>query len=117
MRVLLDECLPWKLKRDIVGHEVATVADMGWRGIKNGALLHRSETQCDVLLTIDQNLPYQQNLTTTPMAVIMLTAHSNRLAALRPLIPQVLTVLQTIQPGTVVRVSLKNNNGSATPDR
>ncbi len=113
MRVLLDECLPWKLKRDIVGHEVATVADMGWRGIKNGALLRLAETQFDVLLTIDQSLPHQQNLTTTRVAVIMMNAYSNRLIALRPLIPQVLAVLQTIQPSTVVRVSLKNNNGSA----
>lgn len=44
MRVLLDECLPWKLKREIVGHDVATVADMGWRGIKNGALLRLAES-------------------------------------------------------------------------
>jgi predicted nuclease of predicted toxin-antitoxin system len=113
MRVLLDECLPWKLKRDLAGHEAATVADMGWRGIKNGALLRLAATQFDVLLTIDQNLPYQQNITSTPLAVVMLTAHSNRLLALRPLIPRVLSVLQTIQPGTVVRVALESNNGSA----
>jgi hypothetical protein len=112
MRVLLDECLPWKLKRDIVGHEVATVADMGWRGIKNGALLRLAALQFDVLLTIDQNLPYQQNLTNTQLAVVMLTARSNRLASLRPLIPQVLAILPTMQPGTVVRVSLESQNGA-----
>lgn len=112
MRVLLDECLPWKLKREIAGHEVATVADMGWRGIKNGALLRLAEARFDVLLTIDQNLPYQQNLTIARIAAIMMTAQSNRLIALYPLIPQVLAVLQTIQPGTVVRVSLERNNNS-----
>jgi uncharacterized protein DUF5615 len=61
MRILLDECMPQLLRRDIVGHEVSTVAEMGWAGIKNGKLLTLAEAHFDVLLTVDRGIEYQQN--------------------------------------------------------
>jgi predicted nuclease of predicted toxin-antitoxin system len=65
MKVLLDKCLPKKLKRDfVVGYEVNTVPEMGWAGIKNGALLNLAEPNFDVFITIDNNLRSQQNLKT-----------------------------------------------------
>jgi len=62
MRVLIDECLPRGLKRLIVGHECLTVQEMGWSGKKNGELLVLADGRFDVLLTIDQSLPYQQSM-------------------------------------------------------
>lgn len=58
MRILLDECLPRQLKSDLIGHDVATVPEMGWRGLKNGELIRRAENSFDVFVTIDQGLQY-----------------------------------------------------------
>jgi hypothetical protein len=74
MRVLLDECLPRKLKRCIPGHAVQTVPEAGWAGIKNGALLRLAEATFDAFVTIDNNLPFQQNLASLNLAVIILDA-------------------------------------------
>ena len=62
MKVLLDECVPRKLKREIANHEVVTVTEHGWSGIVNGELLKLAETEFDIFLTVDQNLSFQQNL-------------------------------------------------------
>ena len=106
MRVLLDECLPRKLKHEFTEHEAATVPEMGWAGKKNGALISLATGQFEVFVTIDQNLTYQQNLSTAALAVIMLAAPNNRLETLKPLMPQVQEALKTIKPGDVIRVSV-----------
>ena len=59
MKVLLDECVPRKLKREIANHEVVTVTEQGWSGIENGELLKLAATEFDVFLTVDQNLSFQ----------------------------------------------------------
>lgn len=105
MRVLIDECLPKKLKRELPGHQVMTVQEQGWSGKKNGELLQLLQGEFDVFLTADQNLTYQQNLSQTSVAVIILVAPNNRVEALRPLMPKVQEILKTIQPGEVVHVS------------
>ena len=108
MRVLLDECLPRPLKRELPGHTIATVPEQGWAGQKNGALLRLAATRFDVFVTVDQNLTYQQNLQAlaaeTRLAIAVLVSPSNRLEALRPLIPSLLEHLKTIQPSDVVRI-------------
>lgn len=106
MRILLDECLPRKLKFDLVGHEVKTVPEMGWAGIKNSVLLRLAGSQFDVFITADQNVQYQQNLRAAPLGIILLVAPDNRLETLRPLMPKVLTTLSTIQKGDIVRIEL-----------
>lgn len=91
MRVLLDECAPRPLKRELVAYEIRTVVEMGWSGKKNGELLRlMSQEGFTVLLTTDQNLRYQQNLQQAGVAVVVLVARSNRLPDLVPLIPDVL---------------------------
>jgi hypothetical protein len=105
MRVLLDECLPRRLRNELVDHDVRTVPEMGWSGLKNGELLRRAEAEFDALLTIDQNLSRQQNITARRIAVVTLSASSNRLADLRPLIPAVHEALATVRPGDVVRAA------------
>jgi predicted nuclease of predicted toxin-antitoxin system len=95
VRVLLDECLPRRLKRELAGHEARTVPEMGWAGKKNGELLALAAADFDVFLTSDRNLSYQQNLDAFDIAVIVLLAVSNGIDDLRPLVPLVLERLPT----------------------
>ena len=104
MRVLLDECLPHDLALELSGHEVSTVAGIGWSGTKNGALLRRAAEFYEVFVTIDKRLDRQQRLPPA-LAVITLVAYSNRMASLRPLVPSLLRALDEISPGDVKRVS------------
>jgi len=104
MRVLIDECLPRKLKQELPEHDTKTVPEMGWSGKKNGELLQLMSGQFDVFITIDQKLTYQQNLEGAKIGVITLAAPSNRLADLLPLVPRLKAVLNTIQPGNLVRI-------------
>lgn len=79
MKVLLDECVPRKLRLELTEHAVLTVTEHGWSGIKNGKLLALAETEFEVFLTVDQNLKYQQNLKAFNIGVILLLARNNRL--------------------------------------
>jgi PIN domain-containing protein len=107
MRILLDECVPRPLKRELPGHDVHTVPEMGWSGKKNGALLQLMlADNFEVFLTVDQNLRYQQNLRAARIAVIVLVAPTNRIADLLPLMPSVITSLGTVQPGDLVEITV-----------
>jgi hypothetical protein len=105
MRVLLDECLPRKLKHELSTGTVRTVPEMGWAGTKDTPLLRLAETAFDVFITADQNVEYQQNLSSTVLGIIVLVAPNNRFETLRPLMPQVEVALQTIQPGDLVHIT------------
>jgi hypothetical protein len=105
VRVLLDECVDWRLARDIVGHDVKTARQMGWTAVKNGELLTLASEQFDVFVNVDRNLSFQQNLTSFSIAVVVLQAKSNRLVDLRPLSPSVLAAIENARPGTVEFVS------------
>jgi hypothetical protein len=80
---------------------------MGWSGIKNGLLLDLAQEAFDVFLTIDQGIPHQQNINARRIALVLMIASNNRIETLRPLAPGVLKALETIQPGELVRVSLR----------
>jgi predicted nuclease of predicted toxin-antitoxin system len=105
MRLLLDESVPSRLRRALPDHEVRTVGEMGWSGVKNGKLLALAATAFDAFVTVDKNLPYQQNLSTLPVAVIVLDARSIELPALLPLLPAFELQLSSLKPKTYVRVS------------
>jgi hypothetical protein len=104
MKVLLDECLPKKLKLEVNGDVVKTVPEMGWAGKKNGVLLRLAEQEFDVLLTNDQNLEYQQNLKSFNLAVIVLAAHTNDIEDMMPLMPAANEALKTIRAGEIVHI-------------
>ena len=104
MRLLLDECVPKRLKRELPGHEVQTVQDMGWAGIKNGALLKLADGQFDGLLTVDQGIEYQQNLSGLSISVVVMLAASNDVDDLRPLLPGVEQALASLRTGETMRV-------------
>ena len=101
MRVLLDNCVPWRLGDDIRGHEVSSVIDLGWADLKNGALLDAMAGRFDALVTVDRSVPYQRRLHDRPFAVLLLRAKSNRLADLLPLLPALLRSLDEVKPGEV----------------
>ncbi|MCB2261885.1 MAG: hypothetical protein LGR52_02955 [Candidatus Thiosymbion ectosymbiont of Robbea hypermnestra] len=102
--MLLDECVPRKLRREITAESIKTVQEMGWAGIKNGELLRRAFTYFDVLLTTDQNIEYQQNMKSLDIAVIVIIVPQNDINFLRPLMPQVQRTLETIKPAEVKRI-------------
>jgi Domain of unknown function (DUF5615) len=104
MRLLLDECMPHRLKREFVGHDVKTAREAGFAGLKNGALLRVADASFDVLITVDRNIPYQQNLIGLNIAIMILIAKSNRYDDLKPRVPQALHALKSVQPGSVVLV-------------
>jgi len=104
MRVLLDECVSRALRAELPGHEVKTIAEAGWAGVKNGGLLQLAAKDFDVLLTVDRNLEYQQNFSVLALAVIVMDAPSNDIVVLRPLMPAVLEAIPKAQPGVVAHV-------------
>jgi predicted nuclease of predicted toxin-antitoxin system len=104
MRLLLDECVPKRLRRELSGHDVRTVQEAGWAGVKNGALLRAAEANFDALLTVDQGVAHQQNLTGLRISVVIMVAASNDIDDLRPLVSAVLQTLDSLQPGQIERV-------------
>lgn len=106
MRVLLDECLPRRLKFQLAGHQVITTQEAGLSGKKNGELLRVMAGNFDALLTIDKNIAYQQSTSSLSFALVVMSARSNRLSDLAPHVPSVLEALRSIKPGEVVKVGV-----------
>ena len=105
MRVLLDECVPRRLRGYFAGHDVRTVHEMAWSGMKNGELLALMvQHGFEVLLTTDQNIRHQQTLQAFKVSVIVLVAKSNRLADLVSLVPSTMKRLASVKPGDVVEI-------------
>ena len=104
MRLLLDEQFPFDFVGSLVGAEVLHVHSLGWTGIKNGELLRRAHGRCEVFVTLDRNLPFQQNISVLPFGVILVRAVSNRIGDLVPLVPAILNAAHNVTPGCVVSV-------------
>ena len=103
MRILLDECIPRKLK-ELSDHECRTVPEVGLAGKKNGTLLSLAAAAgFEIFLTMDKGLQYEQNLTSRDIAVLIIRAKSNRLADLLPQIAACRSIMNSIQPGQVMR--------------
>jgi len=107
MKLLLDENLPKRLKTDLTGHEVYTVRDKSWNGIKNGELLKLMLVDgFEVLLTFDKNLQYQQNFIKYSIPVLVLNARDNTYLTLSQLVPRLLQILTTDLPPGGIMVSI-----------
>ncbi len=96
MKILIDECLPVWLTKQLAGHDVRTVQQMGWSAMKDPELITLAEAEFEVFLTADKNLRHQQNLSGRRIAVIVLP--SNRLSIVQGLVQRLMLTLQTIQP-------------------
>jgi hypothetical protein len=104
VKVFLDECVDWRLSRDLVGHDVKTARQMGWTSIENGTLLALVSEHFDVFVTVDRNLAFQQNFAGFTLAVIIMHAKSNRLSDLRKLAPRLLAAIESAKSGRVETV-------------
>jgi len=106
MRLLIDECVDERLRFLFRGYECQTARFAKLAGLKNGQLLEAAEAAgFEVLVTVDQNIPNQQNLTTRTISVVILCAPTNRLRDLGQLVPAAISVIDSIGTGQVVRVS------------
>lgn len=106
MRILLDENIPVDFALELQGHEVNTVVGLGWSGVLNGELMHRASECCDVFLTLDRNIEFQQNIPALPFGVIVIRAASNRMAHLHPLVSAILSAVGEVKPGYLLKVGV-----------
>jgi predicted nuclease of predicted toxin-antitoxin system len=105
VRILLDEQLPRQLARQFSGHYARTVQQQGWVGSGNGELLRQAAADgFEIFVTADQNLQFQQNLTGSPLSVMVLIAPSNKLEDLLPLVPSLLQAIRDARPGEIRQV-------------
>lgn len=104
MRVLLDECLPRQIKRLLENHLCSTTSEMGWAGKTNGELLRLAENEFDVFLTVDRNIPRQQNIARFQIAIVIVVTKDNAIKSFRPLVPQILEAIEAARPGHVTQV-------------
>lgn len=107
MKIIVDECLPNRLCKVLNGHDAILVQKAGYSGFKDKALLERIDGAFDVFITIDGNLPYQQNLVGRRISIVVLRAVTNAFEDVEPLVPPVLEVLKTLRSGDVVYVGAK----------
>lgn len=98
MRLLFDECVPEPLRNRFIGHEVTTVEESGFKGLKNGALLRAAAGDFDVLITVDKGFEYQQNRKNLPVAVLLLRARTNDIDDLEMVVPKALGALKSLSP-------------------
>jgi hypothetical protein len=104
VRVLLDESIPVDFANDLAPLATETVIGLGWTGLKNGALLRQAAVQFQVLVTMDKNLRFQQNLAAHPIGIVLVRARSNRIRDLRPLVPEILRAVAAAKPGEILAV-------------
>ena len=105
MKILLDECTPHVLKRLLTGFDITTVQELGWAGIKNGALLQLAEEKFDILITSDQNLKFQQNLADRQLAIVQLP--TNQVPLVIKLAPKIQDALTLIETGKIIEIPLE----------
>lgn len=107
MRLLLDENLPKKLRRDFSEHQIFTMREKGWTGKSNGALMQLMTSEgFEALITFDQNLQHQQNFQKYTLTVFVLIAPDNSYVTLKSFVPKILEIIKKgITPGAIeVRV-------------
>ncbi len=105
MRLLLDECIDERLRLLFSGHDCHSARYAGLAGLKNGELLLAAEAAgFEVIVTVDQNIPDQQNLSSLKLSLLILCAPTNRLHDLKRLVPIALDALDSIEPGQVVKI-------------
>ena len=106
MKLLLDEQVPQQLAACFPSEfEIRTVQQMAWGGTTNGRLRQLASDHGFVaLVTADQNIEYQQNLTNLPVMLIILVSYGNRIQELEPLVPGIVDVLENSSELGIYRV-------------
>ena len=104
MRILLDECVNPRVKAAFRGHEVSTVVDMGWGGLRNGELLAFAQEQFQVFVTIDQNIEYQHDLKKLSLGLLVVSVPDNKIKSYKPIFDAMHEAAETLGPGQVLHV-------------
>jgi predicted nuclease of predicted toxin-antitoxin system len=104
-RILLDACIPKRLKQEFGEHEVWTAKEARLNSVDDGQLLDAMADRFDILVTMDKSIGFQQRLEGRPVAIVLLRAKSNRLPDLLPLVPKLAQALREARPGNVIDVS------------
>jgi len=106
MKVLLDECLPKRLKFLLIGFDVKTVTELGWNSLRNGELMKVAiENKFEVLLTIDKNLEFQHNLKSYNITIAVFDVPKSKIEFLTPLIPKFVEKIEKFEKGKAYRIS------------
>ncbi|MBU0486534.1 MAG: hypothetical protein KKA07_03000 [Bacteroidetes bacterium] len=105
MKILLDECITIKAKKLLPDQDVSTVAEMGYCGLKNGKLLAKaSESEFDILITIDKNIDFQQNIEKFQVALVVLDVKKSNLSCIQELMPEFMKQLTKFHKGKAYRI-------------
>lgn len=105
MKILLDECVPKDLCKSLAGYECRAARAAGFGGKKNGELLDSAERAgFDVLITVDQSIPYQQGLGRRKLAIVIIHARSNKLEMVLSHLPACVDALRSVKRGRVMHV-------------
>lgn len=107
MRILLDECVNPRLRLAFPGDEVRTVAEMGWCALTNGALMKEAASRFEVLVTLDQNLRFQNQTGKHPLGIVVLMTQFNHVAAYRPQFGEIRDMVRQTKPGQVNIVQIR----------
>ena len=106
MRILLDECVNPRLRLAFPGAQVRTVAEMGWRSLKNGDLLREAAGNFDVFVTLDRNLAFQNPAGNFPLGIVVLQTLFNDLATYRPEFAVIRDAASRTKPGQVTVIQI-----------
>ncbi len=111
MRILLDNNVTQKIAPYILGHEVNHARELDWASLQNGSLIRSAESAgFDVLVTADRNMQYQQNIKGRKISIVLLSNYRITIRHLKPLIPELLTVLEGLPAGSFVTVTLAGSH-------
>lgn len=105
MKILIDECLPKRLKSYLDEFDVYTASEMGWSSLKNGNLLSEAiAANFDIMLTADKQIQHQQNMNKYDMAIVIFDVKRNKIEMLVPLLPILKLEISTYQKGNIYTV-------------
>jgi hypothetical protein len=105
VRILLDECVPARLRRAFPGHAVPTVSEMGWRSSKDATLLMLAEKSFDVFVTVDRRLSVDNDLSRYRLGFIVVAVLNNRLESFEPIFDRLKQAAETVKPGGMINVT------------
>lgn len=104
-RVLFDENIPRRIRRELPEYEVRTVQEQGWSGLTNGELLRAAQENFSVLLTADKRLQFQQSIAAFRIAVVVVSVASITPSNVRSVMGRIKSAIEQAQPGSVVVVA------------
>jgi hypothetical protein len=107
-QMLLDENFPSDFAKEFSDYHIHTVHSLGCASIKNGELMRRAAGVCEVFITLDKNLEYQQNIKILTFGVVVVHAISNRMVHLKPLVANTIDAASKVTTGTVEHVSARS---------